>query len=363
MKLGAFRLVMAETPRFRGTPPYVRTTAGDGTPACSRILLISPSTTVDDWDADTSLRSQGNMIYLAFLTQRVPILPAFAPSHVGWDQRRVPFSEVFDLPRLAAAVHMPIIEWDDLKDTNSVVDDTLGCWSNWATASKTQPRHSWMTERMHVGERWRALSTSCSPADTTPCADISYTPVPDWAVLGDQDHANFFKLAKLSNPDVRQQSLGTPQPSHVLGATLHPDHQMLCFDVPYFISADEPWEYERDYSPVWHTVMKHAHFTPRLEAFADEYLRTTFQLSSDASIPPVSLAYPPAISHASQASLNALPCYSSSPFTRATATLAVSALVCPRTSALPRSACGGSTSTNCAKSCAPRRASRWRTSS
>lgn len=103
-----------------------------------------------------TLRFQGNLIYLGLLTQRVPILPPFAPSHIGHNQRLVPFGEVFDVPRLSKAIHVPLVEWHEVKDVESTHDDSLGCWSVWETAHSSNgvrsPIYSWMMRPMHVGE-------------------------------------------------------------------------------------------------------------------------------------------------------------------------------------------------------------------
>jgi hypothetical protein len=61
---------------------------------------------------------QANLIYLGVLTDRVPILPPFVPSHIGADVPPIAFGEVFDVPRLRQAVG-PIVEWHEVKKTDS----------------------------------------------------------------------------------------------------------------------------------------------------------------------------------------------------------------------------------------------------
>ena len=89
------------------------------------------------------------------MTQRVPILPPFAPSHVGADAPSAPFGEVFDLPWLSAAIHSPILEWNQVKAGNSTEPDALGCWTVWETVHQEggvrKPMHSWLADDLYVG--------------------------------------------------------------------------------------------------------------------------------------------------------------------------------------------------------------------
>ncbi|OBZ78653.1 hypothetical protein A0H81_00005 [Grifola frondosa] len=49
----------------------------------------------------------GNLIYLGLITSRVPILPPFT-SYLGSDVEPLPFSEIFDVPRLILALNAPV---------------------------------------------------------------------------------------------------------------------------------------------------------------------------------------------------------------------------------------------------------------
>jgi hypothetical protein len=67
------------------------------------------------------------------MTDRVPVLPAFSPSHVDHSAGPIRVSQVFDIPRLEAHLGIPILEWDEVKDLNlpveEMIDEELGCWS------------------------------------------------------------------------------------------------------------------------------------------------------------------------------------------------------------------------------------------
>jgi hypothetical protein len=58
-----------------------------------------------------------NMIYLGFLTNHIPIIGMFTPSHIGGDIPPIDVSEVFDLARFQLIVQKP--EWHQVKNRNS----------------------------------------------------------------------------------------------------------------------------------------------------------------------------------------------------------------------------------------------------
>jgi hypothetical protein len=63
--------------------------------------------------------------------------------------------DVFDLPRLSDTLGIHIIEWIDVKDMDSPVLDTLGCWNIWQTVQQNgaNPRHSVAPEDIGLGTR------------------------------------------------------------------------------------------------------------------------------------------------------------------------------------------------------------------
>jgi hypothetical protein len=61
-----------------------------------------------------------NLIYLGLITDRVPVLPVFLPSHYmlnsyGDEHSPLPFGDVFDLSHLRKAIKKPVLEWRDIK--------------------------------------------------------------------------------------------------------------------------------------------------------------------------------------------------------------------------------------------------------
>jgi len=107
------------------------------------------------WTND--VMTYANLIHLALLTQRIPILPPFAPSHLPLSGGFPPASEVFDIPPLSKTVGIFILEWKDGKREDSEEWDVVGCWSNWST--------------MHGSDRPSVVSPELN-------LDVSYTGIP-----------------------------------------------------------------------------------------------------------------------------------------------------------------------------------------
>lgn len=105
-----------------------------------------------------------NLIYLARMTGRTPVLPPFTPSHVGSISEVGPlaFSDIFDIPRLSKELGMHVLEWDQMKtsavDTSGPSEvEKLGCWSAWALhgPSGRKPRESDVPRLFNLGECMR----------------------------------------------------------------------------------------------------------------------------------------------------------------------------------------------------------------
>ena len=214
-----------------------------------------------------------NLLYLAKISGRTAVIPPFAPSHVGSEAGFVPFGDVFDVPRLARNMGIPVIEWRDVKNENSTVSDEIGCWSPWATASN---EHS---PRGNTIEPHLAL-------------DVSYTPVPDSAILFPQysndPHTRFWSLASITFPTGRAAANLPAQarfPSRQSGQTQLPDEQMACFDFLYYVGEVQNFEFNYEWSPAWRFAGTHAHWTSRMVSLAEEALRSVFGINEQEEIP------------------------------------------------------------------------------
>lgn len=106
-----------------------------------------------------------NLIYLGIITDRVPIIAMFTPSHIGGDAPVITFGEVFDIPRFIEETGTPLLEWLDVKDPDSEVTDTLGCWNVWEAVQsyETHAREGWVPMWLNLGE---------FPSSFRVCADL-----------------------------------------------------------------------------------------------------------------------------------------------------------------------------------------------
>jgi hypothetical protein len=168
-----------------------------------------------------------NLIYLGIITDRIPVLPPFTPSHINIGaSHRVPpidFGNIFDVPRLAKLLDKPILEWRDVKDEESDDWDSLGCWNIWEAVQDEQrfPRPSEAPDSLAL--------------------DISYTSMPKDIKLYPGEvhdfHTTFWNLAKFAYPDTRAPRMGVTKPSPYMEVILPPDEDMLCFDYMYYVCA------------------------------------------------------------------------------------------------------------------------------
>lgn len=94
------------------------------------------------------------MIYLARITDRVPVLPPFIPSHVSGEAGFLPFSDVFNTTRLGQSLGKAVVEWSDVKKEGSETMDEIGCWNVWEASQYDEhyPRGSGMTSHVNLGK-------------------------------------------------------------------------------------------------------------------------------------------------------------------------------------------------------------------
>ncbi|KAF4573193.1 hypothetical protein EYR36_007703 [Pleurotus pulmonarius] len=217
------------------------------------------------WTND--VMTYGNLIYLAIITDRIPVIPMFTPSHIGGSVPPIPFGEVFDVPRLRDLIGRPVLEWHEVKDTSSETVDDIGCWNLWESVQyyEHRPRGSSVPTHLKL--------------------DISYTKTPDWTKrIPNYEHdksSTFWSLASLAFPETRAKSLVTPLESPEHHVSLPPDEQMLCFDYLYYVCANEAFEWDKDYGPAWRYVGQHMRWTMTLQGIADDYVRATIGVQDE----------------------------------------------------------------------------------
>ncbi|KAJ6605810.1 hypothetical protein B0H10DRAFT_2228867 [Mycena sp. CBHHK59/15] len=222
------------------------------------------------WTNDVMLYM--NLLYLALITERVPVIPYFTPTHVGGSAPTLAFGEVFDLPRLERALGKSVLEWHQVKDPQSESVDVLGCWTVWQAvqSGNAEPHFTSATNRLKL--------------------DVSYTTAPRWIkILPDNDgdpFAAFWALASLAFPERRTANLQAPALSPIYQVALPPDEHMLCYDYLYYVGASSIYEWESDYSPAWRFVGRYMYWTPKIEAIADSYVRRVLGTAPFEPTPP-----------------------------------------------------------------------------
>jgi hypothetical protein len=94
-----------------------------------------------------------NLIYLGLITDRIPILAMFTPSHIGGHVPAIPFGEVFDMPRLRKSLQRPVLEWREVKNDESTDVELLGCWNTWESVQFNEhfPRRSVIPSMLSLG--------------------------------------------------------------------------------------------------------------------------------------------------------------------------------------------------------------------
>ncbi|KAK7465417.1 hypothetical protein VKT23_005395 [Stygiomarasmius scandens] len=221
------------------------------------------------WTND--VMTYANLVYLALITERVPIIPPFTPSHVGWDVTPIAFGDVFDLPRMRKLIGKPILEWREVKKQESETLETLGCWNVWESVqfANAEPRGSAALPILKL--------------------DVSYTKTPDWIKLQKEwahdPHTTFWTLARFAYPETRNANLAEPRPSPQNQVSLPPDEHLLCYDYIYYVCLQQPFEWNEDYSAPWRFVARYMHWNPSLEKLADSYVRRTMGIDESNSEP------------------------------------------------------------------------------
>jgi hypothetical protein len=88
------------------------------------------------------------------LTERVPIIGPFTPSHIGGDAPVIPFGEVFDVDYLSETIGIPVLQWSEVKNSSSQEVEDIGCWSVWQAVKgrETEPRYTNALPLQGLGE-------------------------------------------------------------------------------------------------------------------------------------------------------------------------------------------------------------------
>jgi hypothetical protein len=159
------------------------------------------------------------------ITDRIPIVPLFTPSHIGVSTPPISFQDVFDVQRLSRALRRPVLQWHDVKIPESETTDVLGCWSVWDAVQRGYggPRRSMMYSVANL--------------------DMSYTRAPGYVKRTDDwendPSSTFWSVATLAFPTFHNSGLheNEPLPSPRLNETKEPSEQIFCYDFGYYFVA------------------------------------------------------------------------------------------------------------------------------
>jgi len=93
------------------------------------------------------------------LTERVPIVGPFTPSHIGGDAGEILFGEVFDIDYLSQTIRIPVLQWSEVKNTSSLEIEDIGCWSVWQAVQthESRPRMTNALSLQGLGEGTNTL--------------------------------------------------------------------------------------------------------------------------------------------------------------------------------------------------------------
>jgi len=242
------------------------------------------------------------MIYLGLLSERVPIIPPFVPSHhlcrhslcccfpfadfeffliplAAHNTTVLPFSEVFNISLFRDSFRKPAVEWQDVKFLPEPLSVKV------PPANSMEPLGCWTTRPETLPPVWSDNTVS------NLVLDPSYTRIPPDARLPAprDDFTNLHLLAPYLYPvhPLRAPSTETI-PSRGKLHTMLPDQHVACFDMLYFATSSQTlYEWEKTWCPMWTLVGKHIRFTSRLVELARTYLSSAMGVIKQRDLPPV----------------------------------------------------------------------------
>ncbi|KAG8968419.1 hypothetical protein FRB90_010818, partial [Tulasnella sp. 427] len=207
-----------------------------------------------------------NLIHIASLSQRVPVIPPLLPDeeHLGRGGSSLDASDIYDIPRLAKTLNIPILEWSQLKRARyykSIAvadrephedDEVLGCWSAHQAPSEAPDPFDILTAHfLHLNIQYTA-----SPLNMPAPGNVSVV------------NPQLTRLVHLLLPSGRASSLSNSPSTwaeELLTPVPQPDDQLACFDELPLTDAAGTEEWEKDVGPTWDLVGTNMHFTRRMD--------------------------------------------------------------------------------------------------
>lgn len=202
-----------------------------------------------------------HLIYLALLSERVPVIPPFVHNpHVGWDGPLLSFGEVFDVDLLRAGLRKPVLQWSDVQ-AQSGVPEPLGCWGLevWHGPAQAPPSfpHELGVSVVYTSIPNDSRSTYMHAADT----------------LADLVHVSGSSLSESYRESAE---------------ALRPDEHIACFDFLYFVSSAANLNLDHSagsFWPAWSFAGRYVRFTTAVRERAQVHLLQAFGLHPEAALP------------------------------------------------------------------------------
>lgn len=207
-------------------------------------------------------------VQLALLTNRIPILPPFPPSHTGPKSGLLPFSEVFDLPALSQNLDIPIFEWQDIKETVNPHPDPqnvalygdrwngyyggemeeIGCWSLWMTqrGKGAKAREGRIPEAFSLDVSWTPVpwgnqvpKPSSEDYNTHEAASLATTQGREAGIEASKHYLEHLAV-QMSNLTEEEKDGEMPNEIPVRnheGRQIYPEDHLVCYDYLYFMAT------------------------------------------------------------------------------------------------------------------------------
>ena len=100
--------------------------------------------------------------------------------------------------------------------------------------------------------------------------------------------SRLWPIARLGFPEDRKKALDQNLSKyHDREGFQDPNDHIMLIDYLYYVAVDEPFEFEKDWNPVWRFIGKHMYWHPKVLEATQNHLRTLFQVPKGDPIPPV----------------------------------------------------------------------------
>ncbi|GAA5821649.1 hypothetical protein JCM11251_000952 [Rhodosporidiobolus azoricus] len=244
------------------------------------------------------------MLHVGQLTNRVGVIPTLVPVHI--DGPPVPMSSFYDLSRFWTESRIPAVEFADVKeidiDQQRPHNEMLPCWSVQEATAGFANLGAWSFDLHDIWvQHWplpplaRALGGFDIAFDALRLWDFDTWGKNEWIARVKREWIPQKPPADPAKPYKGDLSKNMKDGFEPVGSQA-PDDQMLCFDNTLFLGPVMFPELPVTELPLepnvpgeglsWMNVGQHLRFNDKVEAEADRYLMSLFNVNSPKKIPP-----------------------------------------------------------------------------